>query len=55
MDVSNFAMDIVLSQFGKGKKFHLVNFHSHKFSLVEINYNIHDKVIIAIVDAFEEW
>jgi hypothetical protein len=29
---------------------------SHKFSAVEINnYVIHDKELLAIIDAFEEW
>jgi hypothetical protein len=52
---SNFVIGIVLSQLKKDNFFHPVDFRSHKFSLVEINYEIHDKELLAIVDAFEEW
>jgi len=37
------------------KKIHLVSFHSRKFCLIEINYDIHDKELWAIMNAFEEW
>lgn len=37
------------------KKNHLVSFHSHKFCLIEINYDIHDKELLAIMNTFEEW
>ena len=30
-------------------------FHSRKFQLAEINYEIHDKELLAIVDAFKHW
>jgi hypothetical protein len=55
MDTSNFASGVVLSQLGVDNLFHLVGFRFRKFSLVKINYEIHDKEILAIVDAFEEW
>jgi len=32
-----------------------VAFHSRKFQPVEINYEIHDKELLAIVDAFKHW
>jgi hypothetical protein len=35
--------------------FHPIDFCSRKFSLVKINYDIHDKELLTIVDAFEEW
>jgi hypothetical protein len=37
------------------KKNHLVSFHSRKFCLIEINYDIHDKELLAIMNTFEEW
>jgi hypothetical protein len=55
MDASNFALGAILSQLGENNFLHLVGFHSCKFSPIEINYKIHDKKILAIVDAFEEW
>lgn len=30
-------------------------FHSRKFSAAEINYEIHDKELLAIVNSFQEW
>jgi hypothetical protein len=43
MDIFYFVIGVVLSQLGKDNLLHLVNFHSHNFSPVEINYDIHDK------------
>ena len=54
-DASDFALEVVLSQLGDGEKLHPVAFHSWKFSAVEINYKIHDKELLAIVDSFQEW
>jgi len=34
---------------------HPVAFHSRKFQLAEINYEIHDKELLAVVDAFKHW
>ena len=34
---------------------HPVAFHSRKFLPAEINYEIHDKELLAIVDAFKHW
>ena len=33
----------------------LLSFHSRKFKVVEINYEIHDKELLAIIDSFEQW
>jgi hypothetical protein len=41
--ISDFTVGIVLFQLGEDNFFHLVSFHSYKFSLTEINYEIHDK------------
>jgi len=54
-DDSNFVVNIVFSQLGEDNLLHLVDFRSCKFSLTKINYNIHDKKLLAIVNAFEEW
>jgi hypothetical protein len=55
MDASNFVIGVMLSQLGGYNLLHLVNFHSRNFSLTEINYKIHDKKLLAIVNAFKEW
>ena len=53
-DASDYALGCVLSQI-IDKKLHPVAFHSRKFNSAEINYEIHDKELLAIVTAFKEW
>ena len=55
-DSSNFASRAVLSQQLPGEeKWHLVAFYSKSLSLVERNYEIHDKEMLAIIHTLEEW
>jgi hypothetical protein len=54
-DASDFALGSVLSQLGDDDKLYPVAFHSRKFEPTEINYEIHDKELLAIVDSFEQW
>lgn len=54
-DASDFALGAVLSQPDKDGRLHPVAFHSRKFTAAEINYEIHDKELLAIVDLFQEW
>jgi hypothetical protein len=54
-DTFDFAIDVMLSQLEKNNLFHLVNFYFRKFSPTKINYEIHDKKLLTIVNAFEEW
>jgi hypothetical protein len=57
-DASDFALGAILSQEvpkEEGSGLHPVAFHSRKFKPAEINYDIHDKEMLAIVVAFKEW
>ena len=54
-DARDFALGAVLSQLCEDEKWHPVAFHSRKFSPAEINYDVHDKEVAAIVAAFKEW
>ncbi len=36
-------------------KVYLVTFHSHTFTIAELNYDIHDKELLAIFEAFKIW
>jgi len=54
-DTSDFALGAVLSQRSKEGHLHPVAFHSRKFQPAEINYEIHDKELLAIVYAFKHW
>ena len=51
---SDFALGSILSQQGDDEKLHLVAFHSCKFDAAEINYEIHDKELLAILDSFTQ-
>ena len=52
INASDFALGAVLSQLGGREKLHPVVFHSRKFSVAEINYKVHDKELLTIVDSF---
>jgi len=54
-DASDFAIGAILSQRDAENRLHPVAFHSRKFTPAEINYEIHDKELLAIVDAFKHW
>ena len=54
-DTSDFAIGAILSQRDDEGRLHPVAFHSRKFQPAEINYEIHDKELLAIVDAFKHW
>jgi len=55
-DSSDFASGAVLSQqLPREEKWHPVAFYSKSLSLVERNYEIHDKEMLAIIRALEEW
>jgi len=53
-DASDIALGCVLSQY-HGRRLHPLAFHSRKLNSSERNYEIHDKELIAIMEAFKEW
>jgi hypothetical protein len=54
-DASDYAVGACISQIGDDGKLHPVAFYSRKMSPAEANYDIHDKELLAIVAAFQEW
>ena len=54
-DASDQALGSCLSQPDAERQLHPVAYRSKKFSGPELNYDVHDKELFAIVDAFEEW
>jgi len=55
-DSSDFATGAVLSQQSTtDRKWHPVAFYSKSLSSIEWNYKIHDKEMLAIIRALEEW
>jgi hypothetical protein len=55
IDISDYILGIVLSQPGKDKKLQSVVYHSRKLQPAELNYEIYNKELLAIVDTFREW
>ena len=53
IDVSKIALNIILSQPDEERRLHPVIFYFRKFTSPELNYNIYDKKLLAIVDSFK--
>ncbi len=54
-DVSDFALGVILSQFGIDGLLHPVAFYSRKLINAKINYQVYDKELLAIITTFEQW
>jgi len=54
-DVLDYALAAILSIVNKDNEVHPVAFHSYTFTIVELNYDIHDKELLAIFKAFKIW
>ena len=54
-DASDFALGAILSQYQEDNLLHPVAFYSRKFTSHEINYDVYDKELLAIITAFEQW
>ena len=51
----NNALAAILSIVNKDNEVHPVAFHSHTFTVAELNYNTYDKELLAIFEAFKIW
>jgi len=54
-NASDYAFGAILSQYGDDNHLNHVAFYSRKFTTSEINYEIFDKELLAIVASFEVW
>ena len=54
-DASNYAIAAILSITLPDGEIHPVAFHSRTLSSAELNYDTHDKELLAIFEAFEKW
>ncbi len=52
-NASDEAIEACISQSDDKKRLHLIAFHSRKLTDAELNYEIHDKELLAIVDSFK--
>ena len=55
IDFSDWCLDEVLSQYDDERVLHSVTFFSKKMILVECNYEIYDKKLLAIIRCLEHW
>ena len=51
----DYALRAILLQQCLDKKWRLVFYYLRKLSGAELNYDVHDKELMGIVDSFEQW
>ena len=54
-DASDYTLAAILSIMTKDNEIHPVVFHSRTFSTLELNYDVHNKELLAIFEAFKIW
>ena len=54
-DISDYALAAILSMYNPDSEIHPIAFHSWTFSSAELNYDVHDKELLAIYEAFRCW
>ena len=54
-NASNYALVAILLAYDTEGALHPIAFHSHTFTGPELNYDVHDKELSAIFEAFKWW
>ena len=54
-DALDYTLTAILSIVNEENEVHLVTFHSCTFTVAELNYDTHDKKLLAIFEAFKIW
>jgi RNase H-like domain found in reverse transcriptase len=54
-DVSDYAITVILSQIDENNEICPVTSHSQSMHNAKLNYNIHDKELLAVFDTFCAW
>jgi len=54
-NASDYALAAILSIMTKDNEIYPIAFHSKTFSALELNYNVHDKELLTIFEAFKIW
>ena len=55
MDASDYALAVILSIYTPDGEIHPIAFHLHSFNPAELNYDTHNKELLAIFEAFKYW
>ena len=53
IDTSKIALGAILSRLDKKDRLYPVIFYLRKFTISELNYNIYDKELLAIINSFK--
>jgi len=54
-DASDYALAVIISMQTSEGKLYPIAFHPHTFTGAELNYNVHNKELMAIFEAFKHW
>jgi len=54
-DASDYALAAIISRRTSDGEIHPIAFHSRSFHAAELNYDTHDKELLAIFEAFKHW
>ena len=54
-DASDYTLGAILSTFDSDGELRPITFHSQTFSGAELNYDVHDKELLAILKVFKRW
>jgi len=54
MNASDEAIETCINQSDDKKRLHSIAYYSCKLTVAELNYEIHDKKLLAIVDSFKQ-
>ena len=54
-NASDYALVAILSAYNMEGALHPITFHSRTFTGPELNYDVHDKELSAIFEAFKRW
>ncbi len=55
MNASDEVIEACINQLNNKKCLHFIAFYNRKFTDAELNYEIHDKKLLAIVNSFKQW
>ena len=54
-DTSDYTLAVIISMQNSEGELHPISFHSHTFTGAKLNYNVHDKELMVIFEAFKHW
>ncbi len=54
INASDEAIETCINQSDDKKRLHFITYYNHKLTVVELNYEIHDKKLLAIVNSFKQ-